>query len=152
MKIRYICVILRLGLGLVFVISGVEKLLQPYQNFLYIIQGYDVLPSYAIQWIVALLFPWLEVIVGVFLILGLWTKISLLGLWVMVSGLMGVVGQAIVRNLNLSECGCFGDLLSIPLPVIMAMDTAFWVTIAFLLFFIQQTKFFSLDNYFSRAE
>ena len=43
---------------------------------------------------------------------------------------LGAVGQALVRRLPLDECGCFGNLISIPLPAVFAMDLGLAVVTA----------------------
>ena len=43
---KFMYVILRIVIGSIFLISGLGKLLSPYQNFLYVIQAYQLLPSW----------------------------------------------------------------------------------------------------------
>ena len=71
-------VILRIAIGSIFIVSGLGKLLGPYQNFLYAIQDYQLLPSWA-EVLTAQIFPWIEFFVGIFVFSGLWTSWSLRG-------------------------------------------------------------------------
>jgi uncharacterized membrane protein YphA (DoxX/SURF4 family) len=96
-------VILRIIIGGIFLVSGLGKLLSPYQNFLYVIQAYELLPSWA-EVLVAQIFPWMELIVGVFVTLGLWTPWALRGALVLFGIFVVVVGQALIRNLPLESC------------------------------------------------
>ena len=59
-------IIIRIIIGSIFLVSGLEKLLSPYQNFLYAIQAYQFLPSWA-EVLSAQIFPWIELLAGVFL-------------------------------------------------------------------------------------
>ena len=142
-------VLIRIFIGLIFVVSGTEKLLSHYQNFLYVIQGYDVVPAPWDEW-VARLFPWIELLLGTFMMLGLWTIWMLRGLLVSTTVFVFVVGQALWRNLPIEQCGCFGELISIPLPTILLMDSVLWIYIAYLIIRIERTQRFSLDDYFSK--
>ena len=142
-------VLIRIFIGLIFVVSGTEKLLGSYQNFLYVIQGYNIVPAPWDEW-AARFFPWIELLLGVFTMLGLWTIWALRGLLVSTTIFVFVVGQALWRNLPIEQCGCFGELVSIPLPTIILMDSILWIYIAYLIIRIERTRRFSLDEYFSK--
>ena len=96
--------ILRTFIGSIFLVSSLGKLLSPYQNFLYVVQAYQFLPSWG-EVVVAQVFPWIELIVGVFVLLGLWTPWALRGALVLFAVFVVVVGQALIRNLPLESCG-----------------------------------------------
>ena len=142
-------ILIRILIGLIFVVSGGEKLLSPYQNFLYVIQAYEIVPSPWDEW-VARIFPWMEFFWGIFTVVGLWTIWSLRGLLLSTSCFLFVVGQALWRNLPIEKCGCFGGLVSIPLPTILLMDAVMWIYIAYLIIRIERSHRFSLDEYFSK--
>jgi len=144
-----IFVILRLVVGAVFLVSGFEKLMGPYQNFLYVIEGYDIFPMGQAEWIARIL-PWMEFLTGIFLVTGLWLTQSLGSALVLFGLFMAVVAQALIRGLDLSDCGCFGELLSFPLPVVFLMDSIFLVVTAMLLQKKKMTGSFSLDRYFEK--
>ncbi|MFA5087489.1 MAG: DoxX family protein [Candidatus Omnitrophota bacterium] len=148
MKINSLFLFIRIVLGFIFIISGLEKLLQPYENFLYIVQSYEILNNRVLENMVAGGFPWIELILGTFLVLGLWTKLAVVGIWLMTTSFIIVVGQAIAKDLPLSSCGCFGDLIKMPLPVIVLMDATMWVFLIILYVFPGRAAFLSLDNYF----
>lgn len=142
-------IFLRIFIGFVFFVSGTEKLISHYQNFLYVIQAYDIVPAPLDEW-AARFFPWSELIMGVFTILGLWTIWALRGLLISTTAFLFVVGQAMLRNLPIEKCGCFGQLVSIPLPMILLMDTIMWICIVYLIIRIERTNRLSLDEYFSK--
>ncbi len=144
-------VLIRILIGTVFIVSGTEKLLSPYQNFLYVIQGYQILMPPLDEW-EARFFPWIELMLGIFVVLGLWTQWALRGVLVSMTMFLVVVGQAVLRNLPIGECGCFGELISIPLPMILLMDSFLWIYTAYLIIRIERTVRFSLDEYFSKEK
>ena len=133
-------------IGGIFVVSGFEKLIGPYQNFLYVIQNYSFLPLFPAEF-VARVFPWIEFCLGIFLVLGLWLKWTLRAVMVLLLMFMVVVIQALIRNLPIDECGCFGALISFPLPVILAFDAAVFVLTWFLSFRMEEAERCSLDRY-----
>ncbi len=137
--------------GILFVVSGFEKLIGPYQNFLLVIQNYSLLPP-LLEEIVARLFPWIEFFLGIFLVLGIWLKWALRGMMALLATFMIVVTQALIRHLPIDECGCFGELVSFPLPVILAFDTTLFFMMWFFSFRMSQVKYCSLDGYFAQNE
>ena len=139
--------VLRIIIASVFIITGTEKLINPYQNFLVVVQSYEVL-SKPLEEFVARVFPWLEFILGVFLLLGFWLKIVLRFLLVLNTGFIMIIGQAMIRHLPIHECGCFGNLISFPLWVTFILDCVFWIFIGTLLKRIPQASKLSLDNYY----
>lgn len=104
-------ILLRLGLGAVFLVSGYLKVEDP-GRFLVDVQAFQLV-SYPVAYATAMSLPWLEMFAGVGLILGVFYRGSLLWL----SGLTGFFIYALVdaerRGLDL-ECGCFGDWLVFP--------------------------------------
>lgn len=140
-----------MAIGCLFVVSGSEKLIGPYQNFLYVIQNYSFL-SLPVAEIVARLLPWVEFLLGIFLVLGFWLKWTLRALMTLLFMFMVVVTQALIRNLPIDECGCFGGLISVPLPVVLAFDTTVFVFILFLSSRMQEAERCSMDRCFAKHE
>ncbi len=119
---KNIFVILRVCIGVVFIVSGVEKLLSPLENIVFVVQGYDLLHHAVLERALAFCLPWAELLTGVFLIVGLWLRLA-----VLVTGLMSLmfavaVSQAMWRGLPITDCGCFGDLAHFPLWVTLVVD------------------------------
>lgn len=144
-------ILLRIALGSIFIISGFEKLAGPYQNFLFVIQSYDLLPP-VFEELTARIFPWFELFIGLFLFLGLWLTKALLGSLLMSLTFMSVVSQAIIRKLPLDECGCFGELVSFPLHVVLMIDISMCLCALLMLKFLKASQQCSLDAYFSKDE
>ncbi len=141
--------VLRLLIGLVFLVSGAEKIMGHYQNFLYIIQAYEVLPGWAEE-LTARFFPWIELFTGIFLVLGLWVPWALRSALLMFAGFIVIVGQALLRGLPLEQCGCFGELIHVPPQVIIVCDSAALLFTAFLLRHPLKARAVSLDRYFEK--
>ncbi len=140
---------LRILIGLVFIVSGAEKLIWPYQNFLYVIQGYQLLPP-GLDELFARVFPWIEFLLGLFMVLGFWLPITLPGVMLMLSLFIVAVSQALIRKLPMEECGCFGELISFPLPVVIIMDSVLMMLTFFIVRNLKKAETLSLDRYFQK--
>ena len=139
----------RILIGLMFVISGLEKAISPYQNFLYVIQSYDVLPSWAEE-ATARFFPWMELLAGLFTVLGLWCSRCLKAIALMFAAFIAVVGQALLRGLALGECGCFGELVHVAPQHVIVLDSLMLLLTVALLRHPLKTQEFSLDKHFAQ--
>lgn len=142
--------ILRFVIALIFIVSGFEKLISPSENFLYVLQAYAVFPDVIVK-LISLVFPWIELAVGVFLALGLWLRPAAFVLACISGSFILVVGQAIIRQLPLDSCGCFGNLVHLPLKGVIFLDTTIFVSA---LLFLQNpgaVRRFSLDQTFDTA-
>ena len=123
---------LRILAGAVFAVSGYLKLIEPAQNFLTVIQGYQILGGLAALW-AARVIPWAEFIFGVFLVLGLWPRTALTALWALNSAFILALGSAIWRKLPLKDCGCFGDSLSMSLHDTLLFDMGLFLIFVLLI-------------------
>lgn len=103
---RWILAILRIAIGLLFIIAGVEKLANPLL-FAENITDYDVL-SPELSMVVARYLPVLEVLAGLAMI----ANYFVLGGTAVVGALNAffavMVGVAVVRGLSV-DCGCFSE-------------------------------------------
>ena len=108
----------QLALGAVFVAAAVPKIADP-PSFAHMIYNYRLLPGVAVNPL-ALVLPWVELLAGLCLILGLYrrTAAGLAGLLLVVFVL--AIGTNLARD-NPVQCGCFdvhaagkpkGELLS----------------------------------------
>jgi uncharacterized membrane protein YphA (DoxX/SURF4 family) len=98
----------RLAVGGVFIYSGAVKALSPAEEFAYAIEGYRVLGAQYSLW-AANVMPWLELYAGVFLVAGVFTRLSALCTGAMLLGFEALLGQAWARHLPVTSCGCFGS-------------------------------------------
>ncbi|MCK5581596.1 MAG: DoxX family membrane protein [Candidatus Omnitrophica bacterium] len=146
-----IFIFLRVTIGGFFVLVSVDTLMGPFQNFLYVVQAYEIFPD-IVEKGVAFIVPWVEFFLGVFLVIGLWTRNALKGLLVLVTGLIGVVSSAIIRGLPLDDCGCFGELFSVSLKGTLLIDIALFVFVGLMLVNLAKTSLLSLDQYYQKTE
>ncbi len=143
--------VLRVLIGGFFVAVSIDKLFEPYQNFLYVVQGYKLFPA-ILEEMVARIFPWIEFFLGLFLILGLWLKWTLRSFLLVVFTFMLIISQALIRKLPIDSCGCFGGLFSAEIHQTLILDFFLWLFLWVLLRGIENTSFWSLDKYFLKSE
>ena len=143
--------LIRVFLGVLFIVSGGEKAVSPSENFLYVIQAYQVLPDLLAR-IASLVFPWVELFVGLSILLGLWLDVGLKVLALVSSSLILMVGQAIVRNLPIDSCGCFGSLVHLPLRGVIILDITVLAATIYCLEYLEKARRLSLDNYFEKMQ
>ena len=84
--------------------AGLTKVAEP-QLFAVIIGRYHILPETSLG-LVALSLPWVEVVVALALLLGLWVRAAALISSLLCTGFALAVGSALARGLDI-ECGCF---------------------------------------------
>ncbi len=142
---KYLFLALRLLIAAVFLVSGWEKAVNPPANFLYILQAYDILPA-VLERLVSVVFPWIELATGVLLALGLWLRVGLLVSACVSGSFILIVSQAIVRHLPIDNCGCFGNLVHLPLRGVIILDLAIFTTTLLLSWNLIAARRFSLDN------
>ena len=106
-KNKTLLVLFRLVLGGLFVYAGVVKVLDPL-DFAQDIRNYRLVGQ-SLSFIAAVVLPWLEILAGVVLAAGIWTRASAL----IISGLLVffilLTLVTILRGLDV-DCGCFGAL------------------------------------------
>ena len=97
---------LRVYIGVVFVLASLYKIHDPYA-FALSIATYQILPLWVINPF-ALLLPWVELLVGITMVLGYWTRESA----ALISGMMVMfliaLTLALTKDLQMS-CGCFAS-------------------------------------------
>ena len=105
MWIRIVSAVARVGLAAVWLVSGWIKFSDPTQTVV-AVRAYQLLPSDLVRPFAAV-FPVLELVLGLLLLVGLATRpaaaLSAIGLVVLV----GAIASAWARGLSI-DCGCFG--------------------------------------------
>lgn len=99
----YIVLIMRIILGLVFIIASYDKLLDPHK-FARDISNYHFIP-FGLENFVAIILPWIEFFIGAGLILGIMVEGSAFTTGVLLIMFNFLVIQAMIRGFNI-ECGC----------------------------------------------
>ena len=101
--VRYLIVITRIILGAVFLWASLGKILDP-ADFARSISNFHIVP-FGIENIVALILPWLELFIGMGLILGIMVDGSVQISAILLIMFILMIGQAMLRGFNI-ECGC----------------------------------------------
>ncbi len=96
--------LLRIILGCLFIYASADKIMNPDQ-FAYAISNYKLLPNELVNFF-ALLLPWMEAVVGIFLIEGIfeWMSLTLYNGFMLI--FMAAIAISLARGLNIT-CGCF---------------------------------------------
>jgi uncharacterized membrane protein YphA (DoxX/SURF4 family) len=101
---EYLALLIRLVLGVMFIYAALDKIDTPAQ-FARIIYNYHLLPTELIN-ITAIIMPWVEILCGIFLILGIYKEGSVLILNTLLIVFAVAIGINLFRGVDL-ECGCF---------------------------------------------
>lgn len=103
-KNRYLLLVFRVVLGAVFIYASIHKILDP-GAFAESIRNYLLLPALVTN-LVAIILPWVEVVCGLFLVVGIFPRSCA----AVVSALLAIFSAALIislaRGLDI-DCGCF---------------------------------------------
>jgi uncharacterized membrane protein YphA (DoxX/SURF4 family) len=116
---------LRVALGAVFIVASLDKIQNP-EAFAMTIANYRFLPYKFINGM-AIVLPWLEVITGTFLVLGVWIRANTIIVWSLLFAFSVAISLALFRGLDIS-CGCFSTN---PNAERMSLWTLIWDVIWF---------------------
>jgi putative oxidoreductase len=96
----------RVGLGCLFLYSALPKIRQPY-DFLHDVYNYEIVgPKLGL--LVAMTLPWMELLVGICLLGGIFVSGAFLVCMGMAAMFTFVITWALYQGLDIS-CGCFGS-------------------------------------------
>ena len=101
---KWFLVALRLTFGILLLVACVDKILHPLE-FAQAVENYRIFGEKFARW-VAIWLPYLELAVGVLLILGIWYDAATILNFLMMAVFFIAVTQAYVRGLDIN-CGCF---------------------------------------------
>jgi len=103
--VDYAISLTRLYIALVFILSGLDKI-NDLSSFAQSIENYRILSISLIN-ILAIIIPWLEVIAGALLLLGIFIKENSLIIFTLLIIFTVAIFTAVLRNLDI-DCGCQG--------------------------------------------
>jgi uncharacterized membrane protein YphA (DoxX/SURF4 family) len=103
---RVALIVLRAVLGAVFIYAAYTKLRDPWMLFATSIDGYRVLPEWAVL-MVARTLPWLELALGLILLTGLWLRYASIAAASLLGVFLILMISAYARGMVI-DCGCFG--------------------------------------------
>ena len=140
---KYLPLIARLILGIVFIYASIDKLADPVP-FAQSIGNYKILPS-AVALIVATVLPWLELLCGVSLLTGFFTGGSSLTVSVLLFMFTLFVVSALLRSLDIS-CGCFTQDPNAQKIGWMKVAENIGLLLLSVYLFFSTSKFFTVDG------
>ena len=124
----------RLILGVIFVYASYDKILHP-KAFAEVIYNYQILPDGFIN-VTAIFLPWLEMLMGIFLITGFWMPGTVIWCNTLLVAYTGALGFNLARGLDVN-CGCFSTTKGSPISIESILwDVAFLALSGYLLFFV----------------
>jgi uncharacterized membrane protein YphA (DoxX/SURF4 family) len=146
---RYLSFVFRIGLGVVFIVSGVGKLSE-LAAFVDQVEEANILP-HALARAYGTALPYVEVVIGALLILGLLSRFSagIGGL----AALSFIIGNStmLYRGLYV-ECGCFGSIASLQFSTREALIIDCVLLIMAIQILVHKGEFLSLDSVIFRRE
>jgi putative oxidoreductase len=100
----WLTVRVQIALGAIFVAAALPKIADP-PSFAHMIYNYRILPGGVVN-ITALIMPWVEILCGLALILGVWTRPARSIIALMLAVFMIAISVNLLRD-NAIDCGCF---------------------------------------------
>jgi uncharacterized membrane protein YphA (DoxX/SURF4 family) len=94
----------QLALGAIFVIAALPKIADP-PSFAHMIYNYRLVPSSLIN-ISALVMPWVELLAGLALVLGVWKAAARTVIGILLAVFIIAISINLFRD-NAIDCGCF---------------------------------------------
>lgn len=101
---NWLALALRLGFGILLVAASVDKIIHPF-GFAQAVENYRLIGEGLSRW-VAVWLPYLELLIGLLLILGVWMDAAVLMNAFLMTAFFLLIVQAYLRRLDIS-CGCF---------------------------------------------
>lgn len=111
----------RLAAGGVLVYAGVSKAAGPTEEFALIISYYQLLPRDMVMTVAAFL-PWVEVLLGWALLLGVFGRAAAGAAGVLSSFFLLALLSVLARGIELPNCGCFGESVHFTIPQALLFD------------------------------
>lgn len=100
----WLTVRVQIALGAIFVVAAWPKIVDP-PSFAHMIYNYRLLPGKLVNF-TALTMPWIELLIGLALILGVWTRAARSIVALMLILFIVAIGINLLRD-NAIDCGCF---------------------------------------------
>jgi putative oxidoreductase len=94
----------QIGLGIVFIVAAIPKIADP-PAFAHMIYNYRLLPGSAVN-ALALVMPWVELFVGIALVLGVWRREAAILAGLLLLVFLVAIGVNLARG-HAIDCGCF---------------------------------------------
>lgn len=135
---KYLLLVSRIILGIVFIFAGAEKIADP-DHFAVAISNYKIFPVFSLN-IIAITLPWLEVVAGILLLFGISIKenSAIIGTLMIIFTLM--VLTALLRGLDI-DCGCFGTSDGQQVGLLKIIENIGLILLSLHIFFFNKNSF-----------
>ena len=134
---KYFLLFLRLVVGGVFIWAAVTKIADPL-SFAQDVKNYRLV-GHSLSFITAIFLPWVELVAGVCLIIGVFPRSSAL----LISGLLLffiiLVTITLIRGIDV-DCGCFGTF-SRRADLWLILEDSLWLAMSLILLFSPGNQF-----------
>jgi uncharacterized membrane protein YphA (DoxX/SURF4 family) len=127
---KYLLFAFRIIVAFVFILAGAEKVSNP-EAFSDSIYNYRLLPLIFIN-VLAIILPWIELTVGILLLLGILVKENSYIISIMYIVFIFAIGISLARGLNI-DCGCFGTSLGTQIGLLKIGENLVLLVMSFLL-------------------
>ncbi|MBU2494817.1 MAG: DoxX family membrane protein [Bacteroidetes bacterium] len=139
---KYLLLVSRIILALIFVFAGIEKISNP-EQFAVSISNYRIFPVISLN-IIAITLPWLEVITGVLLLFGVAVKENSAVIGTLMILFTVFVFTAMLRGLDI-DCGCFATSDGQKVGLIKILENIGLILLSIHVYFFHH-KLFSIEN------
>jgi uncharacterized membrane protein YphA (DoxX/SURF4 family) len=139
-----IILLLRVIVGFVFVYASIHKIADP-ETFAKSIANYRILPIFSIN-IIAITVAWIELVMGLFMIFGIFIKASSFIATFLMGFFATLVLVTIVRGIDIT-CGCFSPSSPKPVGWQKFTENTILFIISFLVYY-SKGAYLSVEQYF----
>jgi len=129
---RVLLFVFRLLLGGLFLAASVDKVVHP-EMFARAVANYRILPEPTVNFF-AVVLPWVELVCGLLLLSGQWTRAASLVVSTLLAIFLAAVAVSLARGLDI-ECGCFGTIAGRTVGLKLLLEDSVWLLMSLLLGF-----------------
>ena len=140
---KYLLLLFRIFLGLLFIYAGIEKISDPaaFSNAIY---NYKLLPFSLVNFF-AITLPWIELSAGLLLLFGVYVKENSSIVAALLIIFFIAIAISLARGLNI-ECGCFGTSTGANVGLIKLVENLVLILASSLLMKFGSEKFSLREN------
>lgn len=132
-----VIVLCRFILGGIFIYASIDKIVHSYK-FAEIIYNYRLLPDIFI-YLSAIILPWLELITGLFLVSGIYSRTAAIILSSLLVIFMIALGINALKGININ-CGCFSTSSDSSNPITMIIRDIFMLLPGIIVIFFYKDR------------